>query len=193
MGETSKVSGSVLTASALCVGVGIALALTGCTNDDRAAESTDTTTSVVDTPAEPQVECSSGWSRDFGPARPGTAEAMVPDTPLFAEVCRYDVPARGDGPPTPPPLTASGRIDGAELATVVDSFNAADGPVNPRRCGGPDGGGPATFVWTTFHYAEGLPVHVGWSGPCNQSRNGTKSAEGLASQIPPYWTDPELR
>ncbi|NMM91349.1 hypothetical protein B2J88_44810 [Rhodococcus sp. SRB_17] len=72
--------------------MGIALVLTGCTNDDRAAESTDTTTSVVETRAEPQVDCSSGLSGEFGPARPGAAEVMVPDTPLFAEVCRYEKP-----------------------------------------------------------------------------------------------------
>ncbi|RDI30409.1 hypothetical protein DEU38_106225 [Rhodococcus sp. AG1013] len=193
MGESPKVSGRVLTASALCAGVGIALALTGCTIDDQTTERADTTTFVVETQAEPRAECSSGWSREFGPARPGTAEVMVPDTPLFAEVCRYEKAARGDAPPTPPPLTASGRIDGAELAPVVDAFNAAASPANPRRCGGPAGGGPETFVWTTFHYADGLPVHVGWSGPCNQSNNGTRSAEGPASPIPPYWANPELR
>ncbi|MDH6284296.1 hypothetical protein [Prescottella agglutinans] len=191
MGESTKVSGRVLTASTLCVVVGIALALTGCTNDVRATGSPDITTLDVETQAEPQVECSSGW-RDFGPARPGTAETMVPDAPLFAEVCRYEKAARGDGPPTPPPLTASGRIDGAELATVVDAFNAATGEVNPRRCGRPPQvGDPATIVWTTFHYAEGLPVQVAWSGPCNQIGNGTKSADNLPRQIPPYWTNPE--
>lgn len=191
MGESLQVSGRALTAT-LGVGVGVALAVAGCANADRTTESVDVETFEVGT-AETPVECSSGWSRDFGPARPGTAETMVPNTPLSAEVCRYDEPARRDGPPTPPPLTASGRIDGAELATVVDAFNAADGPANPRRCGGPVGGGPMTSVWTTFHYSDGPPVRVGWTGPCNQSNNGTKTAEGPAGPIPPYWTDPESR
>lgn len=195
MGETRKVSGRFLAASVLCAGAGVALALTGCANngDGQPAKSVDIRTFDVIT-TEPQVECSSGWSRDFGPARPGTAEAMVPDTPLFAEVCRYDEPARGDGPPVPPPLTASGRLDGAELAIVVDAFNAAASPANPRLCGRPTQiGYPETLVWTTFHYADGLPVRVVWSGPCNQSHNGARTAEGLASQIPPYWTNPEPR
>lgn len=166
------------------------MALNGCTNDaDRVAGGSDIST--FDTrPAEPQVDCSAGPSWEFGAARPGTAETMVPDTPLFADVCRYDWPG---GEPTPPPLGASGRIDGAELATVVDAFNAAVGPANPRRCGGPLGGGPQTLVWTTFHYADGPPVRVGWTGPCNQSNNGTKSAEGPIGPIPPYWTDPVPR
>ncbi len=125
--------------------------------------------------------------------RPGTAEVMVPDAPLFAEVCRYEK-AGGEETKSPPPLTASGRIDGAELASVVDAFNAADGPANPRRCGRPPQvGDPATIVWTTFHYADGLPVLVGWSGPCNQLGNGTKTADKLPRQIPPYWTNPEWR
>lgn len=193
MGESPKVSGCVLTASSLCAVVGIALALTGCTNDDRAAGSGGTTTSVVETQAKPQVGCSSGLSEELGPVRPGIAETMVPDTPLYAEVCRYEK-AGGEETPTPPPLTASGRIDGAELAAVVDAFNAAASPANPRRCGRPTQiGDPETIVWTTFHYADGVPVLVGWSGPCNQSYNGLKSAEGLSSPIPPYWTNPERR
>lgn len=140
-----------------------------------------------------QVDCSAGPSWEFGPARPGTAEAMVPDTPLFADVCRYERAGLDWEEPAPPNLTASGRIEGADLATVVDAFNAAGGPANPRRCGGPAGDGPQTIVWTTFHYADGLPVRVGWSGPCNQVNNGTKSADNLPRQIPPYWTNPELR
>lgn len=179
-------------ASVLCAGVAIALAMTGCaTDDDRPAKSVDIRTFETRT-AVPQVDCSSGSVWEFGPARPGTAETMVPDAPLFAEVCRYDRPG-GEQTPTPPPLTASGRIDGAELSAVVDAFNAAAGPANPRRCGGPVGGGPDTFVWATFHYADGLPVRVAWSAPCHQSDNGTTTAEGPAGPIPPYWTDPEPR
>lgn len=193
MGEKTRTSGRVLTAAALCAGTGIALALTGCAtdNDDgQPTKSVDIRTFDTQT-AKPQVDCSAGPSGEFGPARPGTAEAMVPDTPLFAEVCRYDKPG-GEQTPTLPPLAASGRIDGAELATVVAAFNAAASPANPRRCGRPtQTGDSATIVWTTFHYADGLPVHVNWFGPCNQSNNGTRIAEGLASEIPPYWTNPE--
>lgn len=118
-------------ASVLCAGVATALAMTGCaTDDDRPAKSVDIRTFETRT-AVPQVDCSSGSVWEFGPARPGTAETMVPDAPLFAEVCRYDRPG-GEQTPTPPPLTASGRIDGAELSAVVDAFNAAAGPT-PNR------------------------------------------------------------
>ncbi|BCN76211.1 hypothetical protein [Prescottella equi] len=190
MGETTRASGRVLTAAALCAGAGIALALTGCASDnddDQPTKSVDVTMFETETT---EVDCSAGPSWEFGLARPGTAEAMVPDTPLFAEVCRYDKPGGEQTPPLPP-LAASGRIDGADLAAVVAAFNAGASPANPRRCGGPSIGDPETLVWTTFHYADGPTVRVGWSGPCNQSSNGTRTAEGLASEIPPYWTNPE--
>lgn len=81
------------------------------------------------------------------------------------------------------------RLEGAPLDTVVGALNAA-GPTNPRRCGVPTAMSPAAIVWTTFHYASGPPVSVYWSGPCNQSHNGTKNADGLAHEIAPYWTNP---
>lgn len=125
---------------------------------------------------------------EFVSARPGVAESMVPDTPLFAEVCRYEK-AGGEATPSSPRPASAGRVEGAELDALVDALNAA-GPTNPRRCGTPTASEVATIVWTTFRYSSGPPVQVRWSGPCNQSSNGTKLADGLAREIPPYWTNP---
>lgn len=88
-----------------------------------------------------------------------------------------------------PELPSAGRLEGAELDALVDALNAA-GPTDPRRCGVPAAPDATTIVWTTFRYASGPPVQVRWSGPCNQSSNGTKLADGLAREIPPYWTNP---
>lgn len=188
-----KVSGHVVVGlaglAALCAGA--ALLIHNSAGTDGASAQTETAP-VVAVPAAAPVACPAG-SPEFGPARPGTAETMVPDSPLSADVCRYEKAGGdfGSAPSTPPPLTLSGRLEGAELVAVVDAFNAG-GPGNPRLCGIGIVGAPATIVWTTFHYAAGPAVNVTWwgTGPCNQSHNGTKTDGGLAHEIPPYWTDP---
>lgn len=175
MGETTvstRVTAGAGTA-ALCAGV--ILGATGCADSGRPAAD-----------AAP-VACPTG-TVEFVSARPGVAESMVPDTPLFAEVCRYEK-AGGEAAPSSPRPASAGRLEGAELDALVDALNAA-GPTDPRRCGVPAAPDATTIVWTTFRYASGPPVQVRWSGPCNQSSNGTKLADGLAREIPPYWTNP---
>ncbi|BCN58602.1 hypothetical protein [Prescottella equi] len=174
MGETTvstRVTAGAGTA-ALCAGV--ILGATGCADSGRSAAD-----------AAP-VACPTG-TVEFVSARPGVAESMVPDTPLFAEVCRYEK-AGGEAALSSPRPASAGRLEGTELDALVDALNAA-GPTDPRRCGVPAASDATTIVWTTFRYASGPPVQVRWSGPCNQSSNGTKLADGLAREIPPYWTN----
>ncbi|MCA1007896.1 hypothetical protein LCL87_19465 [Rhodococcus hoagii] len=183
MGETTKIS------TRIAVGVGTAALCAGAVllfTDSADAARTEPG-AVAESPTAVPVACPAG-GLDFGPARAGVAETMVPDTPLFAEVCRYDRPG-GEAEPVPPHLASSGRLEGAALDAVVDALNAA-GPTNPRRCGAPMALSAATITWATFHYSDGPPVQVYWSGPCNQSHNGTKLADGIAHEIPPYWTNP---
>ncbi|BDE58896.1 hypothetical protein [Prescottella equi] len=175
MGETTVSTRATARAGTAALCAGVILGATGCADSGRPAAG-----------ASP-VACPTG-TVEFVSARPGVAESMVPDTPLFAEVCRYEK-AGGEAAPSSPRPASAGRLEGTELDALVDALNAA-GPTDPRRCGVPAASDATTIVWTTFRYASGPPVQVRWSGPCNQSSNGTKLADGLAREIPPYWTNP---
>ncbi|QBJ96613.1 hypothetical protein ERC79_12025 [Rhodococcus sp. ABRD24] len=120
---------------------------------------------------------------DFGPTRAGSAELMVPGSPVAATACRYDG-IRYDGS-APLGLTRAGLLSGEVLDKVVEVLNESV-PTSPTACRPVDG--RASAVSVIFRYESGPLVEVRWgTDRCGLVTNGIRSAKLSTVAIPPYW------